>query len=247
MTFLRTNARWLGAGMLLTCLSSFGQTFFISIFGGEIRAQYDLSNGEWGLIYMIGTTASAAVMVFAGGLADRLRVRQLGITVVLLLGMSCVLMALNPIAALLPFVIFLLRFFGQGMTSHVATVSMARWFVATRGRALAIAATIAASTADNTRFLWLLDQICFSFVVTSSMLFAVENVCAEPEVMAVFPATWGVSSDMNYTGIFIISSNEVTTLLRTCIKALKDKLAFWLATIAPTRSSLFPVSTAVIF
>ena len=140
LSFIRENAPFLATGALLSFLSSFGQTFFISIFGGEIRAQYDLSNGEWGLIYMIGTTASAAVMVFAGGLADRLRVRQLGITVVLLLGMSCVLMALNPIAALLPFVIFLLRFFGQGMTSHVATVSMARWFVATRGRALAIAA-----------------------------------------------------------------------------------------------------------
>ena len=126
ISFIRENAPFLATGALLSFLSSFGQTFFISIFGGEIRAEYGLSNGDWGLIYMIGTGASAAVMVFAGGLADRFRVRQLGITVILLLGLSCVLMALNPIAALLPLVVFTLRFFGQGMTTHVATVAMAR-------------------------------------------------------------------------------------------------------------------------
>jgi len=140
IAFIRTNAPFLATGALLSLLSSFGQTFFISIFGGEIRAAYGLSNGDWGLIYMVGTSASAVAMVFAGGLADRFRVRQLGITAVLLLGLSCILMALNPIAALLPVSVFLLRFFGQGMTTHVATVAMARWFVATRGRALAVAA-----------------------------------------------------------------------------------------------------------
>ncbi len=139
-SFIKQNAPFLATGALLSFLSSFGQTFFISIFGGEIRESYGLTNGEWGLIYMIGTGASAAVMVFAGGLADRFRVRKLGITVVLLLGLSCLLMALNPVAALLPFLIFLLRFFGQGMVNHVGVVAMARWFVATRGRALAVAA-----------------------------------------------------------------------------------------------------------
>lgn len=139
-SFIRANAPFLATGALLSFLSSFGQTFFISIFGGEIREAYDLSNGDWGLIYMVGTGASAAVMVVAGGLADRFRVRQLGIMVILLLGASCLLMAWNPIAALLPLVVFFLRLFGQGMTTHVATVAMSRWFIATRGRALAVAA-----------------------------------------------------------------------------------------------------------
>jgi MFS family permease len=39
----------------------------------------------------------------------------------------------------LPFVIFGLRFAGQGMASHIAIVAMARWFVPARGRALSIA------------------------------------------------------------------------------------------------------------
>jgi len=116
LTFIRDNAPFLLTGALLSFLSSFGQTFFISIFGGEIRADYGLTNGEWGLIYMVGTGASAALMVFAGGLADRFRVRTLGIVVVWMLALACLAMAFNPAAMLLPVVIFALRFTGQGMT-----------------------------------------------------------------------------------------------------------------------------------
>ena len=76
--FLIDNARWLAAGALLTFMSGFGQTFFISIFAGEIRAEFGLSHGEWGAIYALGTTASAIVMIWAGGLADGLRARVLG-------------------------------------------------------------------------------------------------------------------------------------------------------------------------
>ena len=54
--FLRDNSRWLAAGMLLTFLSSFGQTFFISIFAGDIRDTFGLSHGAWGGIYALGTT-----------------------------------------------------------------------------------------------------------------------------------------------------------------------------------------------
>ena len=137
--FLHDNARWLGAGALLTFLSSFGQTFFISIFAGEIREGFGLSHGAWGGIYTLGTGASAIVMVWAGGLTDRYRSRALGAGVLVLLAGACLFMVVNPWAALLPVVIFALRFCGQGMMSHIAVVSMSRWFVATRGRALSVA------------------------------------------------------------------------------------------------------------
>lgn len=139
LDFLRQNALWLSAGALLTFLSSFGQTFFISIFAGEIRAEFGLSHGQWGGIYTLGTSLSALVMVWAGGLTDRFRVRVLGPVILLGLMMACLMMAFNPVVWLLPVVIFMLRFFGQGMTSHIAVVAMSRWFVAMRGRALSIA------------------------------------------------------------------------------------------------------------
>ena len=71
LAFLRNNAAFLLAGILLSFTSSFGQTFFISIFAGEIMATFSLSDGDWGLIYSAGTTASAIVMVWSGVLTDR--------------------------------------------------------------------------------------------------------------------------------------------------------------------------------
>ncbi len=137
--YLQNNTTWLGAGVLLTFMSSFGQTFFISIFSGEIRAAFGLSHGAWGGLYSLGTTVSAVVMIWAGGLTDIFRVRVLGPAVLAGLALATVAMAMNTWLVLLPVVVFLLRLFGQGMSTHLALVAMARWFTATRGKALAIA------------------------------------------------------------------------------------------------------------
>lgn len=139
LAYMRSNARWLSAGMLLTGLSSFGQTFFIALFAADIQAAFDLSHGAWGAMYTVGTTASALVMVWAGRQADVFRVRTLGALSLTALACACFAMAFNPWLWLLPLVIFALRLTGQGMMSHIASVAMARWFVATRGRALSIA------------------------------------------------------------------------------------------------------------
>ncbi|WP_083445311.1 MFS transporter [Ruegeria sp. 6PALISEP08] len=139
--YLLDNATWLGAGVLLTFLSSFGQTFFISIFSGEIRAEFGLSHGAWGGLYTLGTTLSAIVMVWAGGLTDIFRVRVLGPVVLAGLALAAIAMSLNTWLLVLPAVIFLLRLFGQGMSTHLAVVAMARWFTVTRGKALSIAST----------------------------------------------------------------------------------------------------------
>ena len=38
--FIRKNVSWILAGGLLSFMSSYGQTFFISIFGGKIRDDF---------------------------------------------------------------------------------------------------------------------------------------------------------------------------------------------------------------
>lgn len=137
--FLISNSQWLAAGALLTLLSSFGQTFFISIFAGEIRSEFGLSHGTWGGIYSLGTTVSAIVMIWAGILTDVWRVRVIGPVVLCGLALACLSMAIVPAIWMLPVSIFMLRLFGQGMTTHISMVAMSRWFVATRGRALSVA------------------------------------------------------------------------------------------------------------
>ncbi len=139
LAFIQDNLRWLMAGALLMFLSSFGQTFFIAVFAGDIRADYGLSHGAWGAIYAAGTAASAAVMVWAGGLADRIRPGPLAAWALGLLAAACLAMAANTSVLLLPVIILALRLGGQGMVPHVGIVAISRWFVATRGRALAVA------------------------------------------------------------------------------------------------------------
>src|SRR6056297_2027298 len=98
LAFLRSNAPWLSAGVLLTFTSSFGQTFFISVFSGEIRAEFGLSHGAWGAIYAAGTFASAVAMLWAGQMTDVFRVRALCLVVLPFFAMACLAMAAAPAA-----------------------------------------------------------------------------------------------------------------------------------------------------
>lgn len=139
MHFLRANTPWLLAGFFLTFASGFGQTFFIAVFAGEIRAEFDLTHGSWGSLYAFATMASAAVMIFAGGLPDRFRVRHIGAGVLAGLAGAALAMAMAQALWALILALFALRLFGQGLMGHMSMVAMARWFVATRGRAVSIA------------------------------------------------------------------------------------------------------------
>ena len=139
--FAVDNARWLGGGMVLTFFSSAGQTFFIALFAGEIRAAHALSHGDFGLIYMLATLASAATLVALGRLVDLWPVRRVATLVILVLAAACLLMATARTLAGLLLAIYLLRLFGQGMMSHTAMTAMGRWFVASRGQAVSIVST----------------------------------------------------------------------------------------------------------
>ena len=119
--------------------SSLGQTFFISLFSGQIRAALDLSHGDFGTYYALATTASAISLIWLGKLADMMRLEKLAI---LILGSLCVAAILfSQISSLWTLVggLYLLRMFGQGMMTHVYTTAMARRYIVTRGRAISIA------------------------------------------------------------------------------------------------------------
>ena len=68
---LRGQGPLLAFGFLMCFSSNVGQTFFISLFGGELRSAFSLSDGGFGAIYSLGTLASAAVLVWLGRLIDR--------------------------------------------------------------------------------------------------------------------------------------------------------------------------------
>ncbi|MEP0275539.1 MAG: MFS transporter, partial [Nitratireductor sp.] len=137
-TFLRDNARWLAGGFLLTFFSSFGQTFFISLSAGQIRAEYELSHGGFGTLYMGATLASALTLPKFGQIVDRYSAQKVALIIMPLLAAAALLMAVSSHIAVLAVSIYMLRLFGQGMMTHNAFTAMARWFSAQRGRAVSV-------------------------------------------------------------------------------------------------------------
>jgi MFS family permease len=120
--------------------SSFGQTYFIGVFGPSIQADFGLGHTAWGAVYLVGTLASAALLPWSGKLLDRVSLRAYAIAVAVLLAISAAAMSLVAGVITLAAAIFLLRQTGQGLSSHVAITSMARYFERDRGRAIAVAA-----------------------------------------------------------------------------------------------------------
>ena len=136
--FIASNARWLLAGLVLTFFSSVGQTFFIGFYSAELRGALSLSHGEFGLLYMVATLASAISLVFIGKSVDIWSVRRMAAVTVSALSIACLFMAKAASVPVLLLTIFLLRLLGQGMMSHIAVTAMGRWYSRERGRAIAV-------------------------------------------------------------------------------------------------------------
>ena len=135
---VRTEWTFFLYGGLMSFWSLLGQTFFISLFANEIRADLSLSHGDFGGYYAMATLASAASLIWLGKLADRMSVHSLSL---LTLGAICVAafhFAFVSSVISLVIGVYLLRLFGQGMMFHVFSTAIARRYIAARGRALAV-------------------------------------------------------------------------------------------------------------
>ena len=138
LSFLRDNIRWLAGGFLLTFCSSFGQTFFIALSAGEIRAEFGLTHGGFGTLYMVATLASALTLPWFGRIVDWYSTRKVIFIIVPALAAASLAMSLNRSLILLAIVIYALRLFGQGMMTQTALTATARWFAGNRGRAISL-------------------------------------------------------------------------------------------------------------
>lgn len=137
--FLLANRRFLAFGFLLPFASAFGQTFFIGIFGAELRAEFRLTSGDFGLIYSLATLANAGLFVVLGRFIDRVDLRLYSAATCLAYVGACLFMALAPAIPVLLFVAFLLlRLTGQGLMSHIGATAMGRYFEVGRGTAVSV-------------------------------------------------------------------------------------------------------------
>ena len=137
--FLSYDPKLLVYGFLIVFFASYGQTFFISIFNSEIRSHYNLSDGEFGLIYSIATILSAAMLISFAKLIDYIDLRIYSLLISAGMILSCLEMFffIKHVFFLL-LVIFSLRFFGQGSMGHAGETTMSRYFGQNRGKALSV-------------------------------------------------------------------------------------------------------------
>lgn len=140
LRFILSSPRFLAFGFLIAAFSSFGQTFFIGLFGAELRSTFELSHGGFGTLYSLATVASAVTMVWVGRLIDRFDLRFFTLAVCVGMVSACLAMGGATTAVMLGVAIYLLRLTGQGLMSHIAVTAMARYFDTGRGKAISLAA-----------------------------------------------------------------------------------------------------------
>lgn len=136
---LRHDWRSIGLGFALTFMSSFGQTFFISLSGADIRDAFGLTHGNFGLIYSVATLASGILMIWIGSVIDRVSIRLYATVALLGLAIAAFSLSLAPNLLVLGLSLFFLRLCGQGMLGHAGVMSTARLPAGIRGRAVGVA------------------------------------------------------------------------------------------------------------
>ena len=119
-------------------LSNYGQTFFIALYSAEIRTAFDLSNAGFGALYSAMTLLSAGVMVYSGRLIDEWSLSRFTVFVLLGLAAGCVVMGLANHIVWLAVALFMLRHFGQALSSHTGMTAIGRAYDANRGQAVSL-------------------------------------------------------------------------------------------------------------
>lgn len=139
LRFLNTYRTLLAFGLVTALSSSFGQTFFISLFLPYFLTEFDLTKGDFGLLYAGGTLLSALCLPYLGSQIDKLDLKRY--TAFTLFGMaaSAFLVAGAPHFLVLGLGIVGLRLTGQGLLGHISQTVMAREFGPSRGKALGFA------------------------------------------------------------------------------------------------------------
>ncbi|GAB3716807.1 MFS transporter [Nocardiopsis oceani] len=137
--FLAANRRWLLGCFALFLFSSFGQTFFVSLFSADIRQTLDLTHGQFSSLFMFATLASALAMTQLGKVVDRHGAGRIVPALALMLALGAAIMALASQVWILFLALFTLRLFGQGMMTHTSFTLTGRWFDRERGRATSVA------------------------------------------------------------------------------------------------------------
>lgn len=138
LPLIRAEWQLLLFGFVMTFSSSLGQTYFIGLFSGEIRADLGLSHGDFGAVYSAATLASAIILLWSGALIDRMDLRRFSYVVTAGLAIGCFIMAGSTGVVSLFISILVLRHLGQGLMSMAGATTMVRYLDRHKAKANAL-------------------------------------------------------------------------------------------------------------
>jgi len=126
-------------GVMMTTLSSFGQTFLLALYIPFLIEEFAVTNSLISSFYGIATIASALILPKAGKYIDTVPLKNFTLVTVAIFIISLMFFSFSRAWWYLPIAFFGLRFAGQGLFSHIAITTMSRYFVENRGKAISIA------------------------------------------------------------------------------------------------------------
>ncbi|KEO72138.1 MFS transporter [Anditalea andensis] len=137
--FIRRNKTMSFFGAMMTTLSSFGQTFLLSLYIPYLIEEFAITNSLISSLYGIATIASALILPKLGKYIDTVPLKNFTLMTTGIFLSALVFFSFSRSWWYLPIAFFGLRLAGQGLYSHIAITTMSRYFVENRGKAISIA------------------------------------------------------------------------------------------------------------
>lgn len=239
-SFLSKNISLLSFGFLFSLFSSFGQTFFVSLFVPFLQKDFNLSDSLFSSIYGVATIASAFTIVWLGRYIDKLRLTKFSVRILIMFSLSLLLFSQAYHAIMLFLAIYGIRLFGQGLMTHTSITSMARFFTTNRGKAISIA-SLGHPAGEAILPIIIVSSIAFFGWRTTFLL------CAAILLLLIPLTLFLLKSNKSYSKLRLFIPAKITTEEKQNAKSynlIKNKF-FWI--LAPSGIASGAIGTGFLF
>lgn len=135
---IQKHPKILTFGVVAAFFSNFGQTFFFGLYAQYFLIEFSLTNTQFGSIYSGVTLMSAIALFVLGHLIDKVSLPLYSAVVCLFLSVGCFFIFQSQHIMYFIVGLWLVRFLGQGVLSHMASTVTARYIRNGRGKALSL-------------------------------------------------------------------------------------------------------------
>jgi MFS family permease len=126
-------------GIIMTALSSFGQTFLLAMYVPFLMEEFKLSNGLLSTFYGLATIGAAVALPKLGKLIDTVPLPKFTLATTATFVISLFFLSISQAWWYIPIAFLGLRLAGQGLYNHIAITTMSRYFEENRGKAISLA------------------------------------------------------------------------------------------------------------